>query len=286
MRFFFRIVILNHFEKNSKNSMKGILSLNDIKTWEEDAPNLVSKYHPSSKIKAEYPPNPEINSKISILLRGDSTKLKIDAIVNAANSSLSPGGGICGAIHSAAGSQLADECHKIGHCPTGQSVLTNGYDLPAKYVIQTVGPIGEDPEALTSAYNSVYSLIDGIKIRSVGLCCISTGIYGYPITPATHIALKTARDFLEDPNNRAKTDRIIFVVFLARDCSVYMQLIHQYFPLDFELNVPIAKLESSTSESDSEIDSEEEDDDFFTPLTHEQWEQLWKIKKYKDYNTK
>ena len=261
--------------------MAGVLTLDDIKTWEEDAQNLVLKYPPSANIEAKYPPNPEINSKISILLRGDSTKLKIDAIVNAANSSLSPGGGICGAIHSAAGSELAHECYQIGHCPTGQSVLTNGYKLPAKYVIQTVGPIGEDPEALTSAYNSVYSLIDGEKIRSVGLCCISTGIYGYPITPATHIALKTARDFLEDANNR------------PRDCSIYMKFIHQYFPLDYDLKVQYAEEEEesnkllkpynhSSSSDDtffkSFLEDDSSDDEFFKPVTSEQWNQLWKIK--------
>lgn len=230
---------------------KGI-PLSDIKSWLEDGPNLIHKYHPSTSLKPLYSINNEINSKISIILRGDSTKLKVDAIVNAANSELAPGGGICGKIHAASGPELYHECIKIGHCDTGSSVVTKGYELPSKYVIHAVGPIGEKPKLLKDVYNSVLNKIDGTDIRSIALCCISTGIYGFPISHATPIALKTVRDFLEIPENREKTDRIIFVVYLPKDCKVYMNFMYNYFPLEGEYNFN-EKSSSSTSDSESSI---------------------------------
>jgi O-acetyl-ADP-ribose deacetylase (regulator of RNase III) len=162
---------------------------------------------------------------------GNSVRLAADAIVNAANSELRPGGGICGAIHTAAGSQLATACARIGSCPTGGAVLTPGFRLPSKFVIHAVGPIGEDSRLLRSAYSETLKFINGSTIKSVALCCISTGIYGYPIVPATHIALDEVRKWLSERQNFEKTERIVFVVFDSRDVKVYNRLIPIYFPV-------------------------------------------------------
>ena len=210
-----------------------IMTLEKLPTWAQEGPEII-KENPPSKFTPEHEANTEINEKISFWMRGNSAKLAADAVVNAANSHLAPGGGICGVLHSAAGHKMADECYRIGYTPTGRCAVTKGYDLPAKYCIHTVGPIGEDPKKLKQAYESTLACIDGKKIRSVGLCCISTGIYGYPIKPATKIALETVRQFLEVPENREKTDRVIFVVFERRDVAVYNSLRHVYFPLDVE----------------------------------------------------
>jgi hypothetical protein len=126
---------------------------------------------------------------------------------------------------------LAEACAEIGHTPTGEAAITPGFNLPAKYVIHAVGPVGEHPEELKSAYNYTLNYIDGKEIKSIGFCCISTGIYGFPIRPATHIALETVRRFLEDPTNFDHTERIIFVVFEHRDVEVYYELAPKYFPV-------------------------------------------------------
>ena len=210
-----------------------IMTLDKLPTWAQEGPEII-KENPPTKFTPEHAANTEINEKISFWMRGNSAKLAADAVVNAANAHLAPGGGICGVLHSAAGHKMAEECYKIGYTPTGRCAVTKGYNLPAKYCIHTVGPIGEDPKKLKLAYESTLACIDGKNIRSVGLCCISTGIYGYPIKPATKIALETVHKFLEVPENREKTDRIIFVVFEKRDVAVYNYLRHVYFPLDVE----------------------------------------------------
>ncbi|KAH0785170.1 Appr-1-p processing enzyme family protein [Histomonas meleagridis] len=220
---------MSQMEQEEKESF---IKLAQIPTWKDYGPRvtpLIRKPSPESVI---FQPNSEINSLISFLPNGDSTELEVDAIVNAANSDLLPGGGICGAIHSAAGKELAHECKKIGHTPTGKAALTPGFKLPSKYVIHAVGPVGEHPDKLEEVYKSTLAFIDGDKIRSVALCCISTGIYGYPIQPATKIALRVVREYLEIPENRPKVDRIIFVVFLRRDVAVYCRLLPLYFPLE------------------------------------------------------
>jgi O-acetyl-ADP-ribose deacetylase (regulator of RNase III) len=176
-------------------------------------------------------PDSEINACISFLPRGDSTQLKADAITNAANANLSHGNGLCGAIHDAAGPELEIACRAIGSCPTGTAVLTPGFNLPAKYVIHAVGPMGRKDRELKSAYKATLGFIDGKEIRSIGLCCLSVGIYGFPLRPGTQIALETVREFLEDPENRSKTDRIVFVVYAENEVAVYEDLLPKYFPL-------------------------------------------------------
>lgn len=232
-------------KKISLDDDSSIMTLEKLPTWGEEGPEIV-KENPPPKFTPEFQANTEINNKISFWMRGNSAKLAADAVVNAANSHLLPGGGICGVLHSAAGHKMADECYSIGYTPTGKCAVTQGYKLPAKYCIHTVGPIGEDPAKLKQAYESTLACIDGKKIRSIGFCCISTGIYGYPIKPATKIALETIRKFLEDTENREKTDRIIFVVFEKRDVAVYNYLRHIYFPLEVDY-----RLDDEESENDS-----------------------------------
>src|SRR5690606_34757265 len=135
-------------------------------------------------------------------LVADITTLDVDAIVNAANEALAPGGGVCGAIHRAAGPDLARACSTLGGCPTGEARLTPGFRLPARWVIHAVGPVwrgGQAGEAvlLASAYRSSLRLADAQGLRSVAFPAISTGIYSYPLREATEIAVRTVRAALE-----------------------------------------------------------------------------------------
>ncbi|XP_073965794.1 macro domain-containing protein PG1779-like [Choristoneura fumiferana] len=179
------------------------------------------------KIKIIPELNKDLSEKVSIF-KGDITKLEVDAIVNAANSLLKAGGGVDGAIHRAAGPLLQQENNTLGGCPTGDAKVTGGYDLPARYVIHTVGPQNGSAPALRSCYEKCLSYHQEYRIKSIAFPCISTGIYGFPNRLAAHIALQTARKFLE---NNPEMERIIFCTFLPIDVDIYETLMQMYFPV-------------------------------------------------------
>ncbi len=154
---------------------------------------------------------------------GDITRLPVDAIVNAANSSLLGGGGVDGAIHRAAGAELLAACRAIGGCPTGEARLTPGFRLPARHIIHTVGPIwqggGADEEALLAAcYRNSLSLAARHVLRRIAIPAISTGVYRFPLDRATTIAVTETRNFLAGDQ---VLDQVIFVCFNAATLSAY-----------------------------------------------------------------
>ncbi len=155
-----------------------------------------------------------IGSSTLELIRGNIVEQDVDAIVNAANETLAPGGGVSGAIHRAAGPELAEECARIGGCPTGEARITAGYRLKARHVIHAVGPrysgSPRDAELLASAYRSSLLLAARHGLRSVAFPSISTGIYGYPLDEAAPIALATCRDVLHSHPDIALVRFVLF----------------------------------------------------------------------------
>ncbi len=142
-----------------------------------------------------------VNKSRIQLVVGDITAQDTDAVVNAANSRLAPGGGVAGAIHRAAGSGLWEECGKLGGCRTGEAKISGGHKLPNKYVIHTVGPVyqgtGDDPVLLRSCYSSSLRLADENGIRSISFPALSTGIFGYPMDKAAAVAIRAIKEYLE-----------------------------------------------------------------------------------------
>jgi O-acetyl-ADP-ribose deacetylase (regulator of RNase III) len=161
------------------------------------------------------------------VVRGDITKLNVDAIVNAANTTLLGGGGVDGAIHRAAGPRLLEECRTLGGCKTGEAKITRGYNLPCRFVIHAVGPVWRggghsEEELLANAYRNSLRLAAQHGAKTMAFPCISTGAYGYPIESAARIAVREVKKFLgENPS----LEKVVFVCFLQRDYEVYRRIL-------------------------------------------------------------
>ncbi|XP_074532201.1 ADP-ribose glycohydrolase MACROD2 isoform X2 [Halichoeres trimaculatus] len=264
-----RLLRLDREERRKDYRRQDFISLDKIPTWRED-----SKSDEKDEGK-EQTGGGGLSDKVS-LYKGDITVLEVDAIVNAANSSLLGGGGVDGCIHKAAGSCLYDECHSLNGCETGKAKITCGYDLPARYVIHTVGPVARghvgptETNDLTSCYQNSLRLMKEHGLSTVAFPCISTGIYGFPNEPAAEIALNTVKSWIEE--NPDKITRVIFCVFLETDFAIYkkkmsvvfqdndMEVTEEQLKGDTEPPTTKPKEESEESRGKEEAGDEEEDD--------------------------
>jgi O-acetyl-ADP-ribose deacetylase (regulator of RNase III) len=166
-------------------------------------------------------------------IHGDITTLQVDAIVNAANSSLLGGGGVDGSIHRAAGPELLEECRALGGCKTGDAKITRGYRLPARFVIHTVGPVwrggrNHEPALLASCYRKSLALAVENGVRSIAFPAISCGIFGYPVAEATAIAVREVVGFLRQDHT---IERVIFAAFSEEVFSAYESALARELPL-------------------------------------------------------
>lgn len=163
------------------------------------------------------------------ILQADITQIKADAIVNAANKTLLGGGGVDGAIHQAAGPELLEECKTLGGCETGQAKITKAYNLPAKFIIHTVGPIygaenGQEGELLANCYRNSLKLAEQNGVKTIAFPCISTGAFHFPQDEAAKIAITTVKNYFGD-NHQTSVESVTFVTFSELDCNIYKQLL-------------------------------------------------------------
>ena len=176
---------------------------------------------------------PRVHETEIEILQGDITTLPVDAVVNAANKHLSGGGGVDGAIHAAAGPELAKACLQLGGCETGQAKITYGYNLPAKFIIHTVGPVygqqdGFEASYLEDCYKNSLALAEEKQLQSVAFPSISTGIYGYPLAEAVPIALESVKEYLED-HSKTSLRKILLVCFSETDFLQYQKSAAEIF---------------------------------------------------------
>jgi O-acetyl-ADP-ribose deacetylase (regulator of RNase III) len=173
-----------------------------------------------------------VGQSVLELVEGDITQQDTDAIVNAANARLVPGGGVDGAIHRAGGPAIEAEARQLGGCPTGEARITTGGKLKARYVIHTVGPVYKDgwhqePELLASCYRESLKLASARGLKAVAFPSISTGVYGYPIRDAAKVALTTVKDYLA---GHSDIQRVRFVLFGQPAYEVYAGVLQEIFP--------------------------------------------------------
>ena len=169
-----------------------------------------------------------VKDRIAVV-QGDITRQGVDAIVNAANTSLLGGGGVDGAIHRAAGPQLLEECRGLGGCATGDAKITPGYNLPARWVIHTVGPVWHggdqnEDELLASCYRKSLALAEQHSIRTIAFPAISTGVYGFPKERATRIAVTEVKNFLE---RNSTMEKVMLVCFSEGDYQCYLDAVQE-----------------------------------------------------------
>ncbi|KAF1926956.1 MACRO domain-containing protein 1 [Didymella exigua CBS 183.55] len=221
----------------------------------------LNKIEPTADSSPEHTPNAAYNDRISII-RQDITTLAVDSIVNAANTSLLGGGGVDGAIHRAAGPELLDECGTLGGCETGSAKITDGYELPAEKIIHAVGPIywnknkDEAAQLLAGCYKTSLQLAVDTGCKSIAFSALSTGVYGYPSSEASLVALETVRKFLEEGEKADVLERIIFCNFLQKDEDAYFKNIPTFFPPGTsETEV------EATATNELEYDTEEEQEE-------------------------
>ncbi len=169
-----------------------------------------------------------------LVVEGDITKQQVEAIVNAANASLLGGGGVDGAIHRAAGPKLLEECRALGGCPTGEAKITEGYNLAAKYVIHTVGPVWHggkrnEDELLARCYRSSLALAVAHQIKTIGFPSISTGAYGFPMERAARIAVREVLSFFKKPANQGHADieKVLLVCFGQQAFECHRQALEE-----------------------------------------------------------
>lgn len=167
------------------------------------------------------------------IIQGDITKLEVDAIVNAANTSLSGGGGVDGAIHRAAGPRLNEACAKLNGCGQGEAKITLGYQLPAQYIIHTVGPVYDggdkgEPEILYSCYRNSLALAVDNQIKTIAFPCIGTGVFGYPFQDACKIALNAVFDFLLYDQHI----KVFLICYSDRDYKEYQKILNERIQLN------------------------------------------------------
>lgn len=220
------------YSSSSSSSRSPFKSANDIPTIHHlysanrlSPPQLPFPYNPPREIS----PDEKLNARVC-LVRADITSLPVDAIVNAANSSLRGGGGVDGAIHAAAGPKLVRECinRYPDGCDTGQAVITGGHNLPAKHVIHTVGPIFRSERAsrplLQSCYLQSLKVAEENGCSSIAFSAVSTGIYGYPSTLACNAACDAVRQYL-DQDTTNQIQQVVFVTFLDKDVNAYNSIL-------------------------------------------------------------
>ncbi|XP_038594099.1 ADP-ribose glycohydrolase MACROD2 isoform X2 [Micropterus salmoides] len=249
-----RLLRLDREERRKEYRRQDFTSLDKIPTWAEE--NLSNDKEEGKELTD----GGGLSDKIS-LYKGDITVLEVDAIVNAANSSLLGGGGVDGCIHKAAGSCLYDECHSLNGCDTGKAKITCGYDLPARYVIHTVGPVARghvgptETNDLTSCYQNSLRLMKEHGLSTVAFPCISTGIYGFPNEPAADIALNTVKSWIEE--NPDQITRVIFCVFLETDFAIYKKKMSVIFQ-DNDMEVTEEQLKGDNTPPSTKSTTEEE----------------------------